>query len=113
MTDITTGRVRLRDIKPYDTPDSLDELRGPATGLVQLPIGVRWVPGSRSYDVGREDTGRLVYQAVLAEGLVDEQRRLLNRDRLLELWPILNLDKRIVQMWEGRFPELRGRARQW
>ncbi|WP_136314198.1 transcriptional regulator [Actinomyces procaprae] len=113
MADIATGRVRFRDVEPYDVPDSLDELRGPATGPVQLPAGVRWVSGDRTYDVGREYTGRLVYQAVLAEGLVDEQRRFLNRGRTIELWPVLNLDKRIVQLWEGRFPELHGRARQW
>lgn len=110
MTDSTTGRVRFRDLKPYDAPTSLDELTGPASGVVQLPIRVLWVPGERRFDVGRDDTGRVVYQAVLAEGVVDDQREFLNRDRLIELWPTLSLDQRVVQLWEGRFPELRGLA---
>jgi len=108
MAEPTGPRVRFRDIKPYDAPVSLDELQGPASGTVTLPLRLRWVPGARSYDVGEAGGARVVYQAVLAEGTVDDQRRYLNRDRLIDLWPVLNLDQRVVGLWEGRFRELRG-----
>ena len=110
MTEAIPARVRFRDIKPYDAPESLDELHGPAAGTVTLPLRVRWVPGSRAYDVGEIGGARVVYQAVLAEGTVEDQRRYLNRGRLIELWPDLHLDQRVVDLWEGRFPELRGRS---
>ena len=49
----------------------------------------------------------MAYQALLAEGIADEQRRLMNRDRLIETWPILNMDPHVRVLWEGRFPQLR------
>lgn len=110
MTETTASHVRFRDIKPYDAPASLDELRGPAAGTVTLPLRVRWVPGDRTYDVGNEPQAQIIYQAVLAEGTVEDQRRFLNRSRLIELWSSLNLDQRVVRLWEGRFPQLRGLA---
>ncbi|MDR1450448.1 MAG: transcriptional regulator [Propionibacteriaceae bacterium] len=110
MTETAAARVRFRDLKPYDAPASLDELRGPATGMVTLPLRLRWVPGERTYDVGETGGARVVYQAVLAEGAVADQRRFLNRERLIGLWPDLNLDQRVVRLWEGRFPQLRGLA---
>lgn len=103
-------RVRFRDIKPYAAPDSLDELRGPSSGVIRLPHHIRWAPGERSYDVGSFPDAQVVYQAVLAEGTVAEQRQLLNASRLIEIWPRLNLDQRVVELWEGRFPQLHGLA---
>ena len=107
MTEHTAERVRFRDIKPVEAPTTLDELIGPAAGEVTLPLRVRWAPGARTYDVARDPQAQIVYQAVLAEGTVDDQRRFINRNRLVALWPTLNLDQRIVTLWEGRFPELR------
>ena len=52
----------------------------------------------------------MAYQALLTEGRVAEQGRLLNRDRLIELWPVINLDQRVRDLWETRFPELRVRT---
>ena len=59
-----------------------------------------------------DDAGgrRMAYQALLTEGRVAEQERLLNRDRLIELWPVINLDQRVRDLWETRFPELRVRT---
>ena len=51
----------------------------------------------------------MAYQALLTEGRVAEQERLLNRDLLIELWPVINLDQRVRDLWETRFPELRVR----
>lgn len=101
-------RVRFREIKPYAVVESLQELQGPATGQVTLPLTIRWVPGDRTYDVGDIGEALVVYQAVLAEGKVEDIRRFLNAGRLIELWPEMMLDQRIVKLWEGRFSELSG-----
>ncbi|HCN47286.1 MAG TPA: transcriptional regulator [Pseudomonas sp.] len=107
MAEVTAARVRLRDVKPYDAPASLDELCGPYSGLIDLPHSVRWQADRLGVDVSDLGWRRMAYQALLAEGTVDEQRQLMNRDRLVEMWPILNMDPRVRGLWEGRFPRLR------
>lgn len=108
MSGMTGSHVRFRDVKPYEAVSSLDELSGPARGDVTLPLRLRWVPGERTYDVDNDAQAQIVYQAVLAEGTAADQEQFLNRDRLVELWPRLNLDRSVVALWEGRFHELRG-----
>lgn len=107
MSEETAARVRLRDIKPYDAPASLDELCGPYDGTINLPHSVRWQPDRIDVDVSNPGWRRMAYQALLAEGTVDQQRRLMNRDRLIEAWSTLNTDPRVRDLWEGRFPLLR------
>ncbi len=93
MTEATTSRVRFRDIKPYDAPASLDELHGPHDGLIDLPHSVRWQADRLGVDVSNPGWPRTAYQALLAEGTADQQRRLMNRDRLIDTWPILHMDR--------------------
>ena len=108
---MTRVRPRLRDSKPYEAPDSLEELTGPSDGPVTLPLRIRWVPGGRTYDVGNDAQAQVVYQAVLSEGSAADQCTFLNEQRLVGLWPTLNLDQRVVRLWQGRFAELRGLER--
>lgn len=100
-------RVRYRDIKLYDGPESLDELHGPHDGFIDLPHAVRWQPDRLGVDVSNLGWRRMAYQALLAEGIVAEQCRLTNQDRLIETWPILHMDPRVRNLWERRFPQLR------
>lgn len=44
-------RVFFRDVKPYEVPDSLDPLHGPAGGVVQLSHSVLWAPGGGRVDL--------------------------------------------------------------
>ena len=110
MTEGAVPRVRFRDVKPYDVPMSLDELRGPYDGLIDLPHTVRWQADRLALNVSVAGWRRMAYQALLAEGTADEQRRLMNRARLVEIWPVLNMDPRVRDLWEGRFAELRATA---
>lgn len=100
-------RVRFRDLKPYEVVASLDDLHGPAEGTIHLPIWVRWLDDG---DIDVTDLGgaRLAYQALLAEGTDEIQAQLMNKTILLRLWPQLSLDSRVRDLWEERFPELRG-----
>ena len=106
----TEGRVYFRDIKPYAVVDSLDQLHGPAGGVVELSHWVLWAPGGGRVDLGQPGGVGLAYRAVLSEGTVEDLVRVLNRDRLIAAWPDLMLPRRVRDMWESRFPELRSAA---
>lgn len=103
-------RMFIRDVKPYEVPESLDDLRGPSGGVVELPHTLLWAPGDGRIDLDEKGGVGLVYRAVVAEGAVADQAAILNRDRLVEVWPELLLPRRARELWETRFPRLRDRA---
>lgn len=110
----TTGqdRVFIRDTKPYAMPDRLEDLQGPASGIVTIPKSIFWAPGDNTFNL--DDAGAsIVYRAALAEGTVADQTKYVNRERLIELWPQLMLPKRVWDMWEDRFPELTHTPPSW
>ena len=108
---MTEQRVRFRDVKPYEIVDSLDELRGPAEGLVILPVTVYWSGPFDTFDVADRDERVLVYSAALSNGQRDDIARFVNRDLLIQESPFLTIDSRVVYLWAGRFPELAARGR--
>lgn len=99
-------RVRFRDVRPYEIVDSLDELEGPAAGTVALPVDVYWSGLRDTFDVGDARQRRVVYQAALSNGRREQIAEFVNRDLLVQTWPLLALDARVVELWAGRFPEL-------
>ncbi|MFG3282470.1 hypothetical protein [Streptomyces sp. NPDC048111] len=94
-------------------PGSLDELRGPVHGVVELPLTVAW-SGLRSFDLDRPRLRMGLYRTVLSEGMREDLCRFLDADLLIELWPTLRtlIGTAVRDAWEGAFPELReaGRA---
>lgn len=104
---LSRRRVFFRDVKPYAVPETLDDLKGPPSGVVDLPHSVLWAPGGGRVDLDAEGGAGLVYRAVLAEGTVADQVAVVNRDRLTTMWPELLLPRRVRELWEDRFPELR------
>ena len=103
-------RVFLRDVKPYEVPESLDQLHGPAHGVVVLRHSVLWSPGGGEVDLDEPGGVNLAYRAVIAEGKVEDQIQVLNRRKLIEVWGELLLPRRTRLMWEQRFPELKTTA---
>lgn len=101
-----TSHVRFRDVKPYETVDSLVDLQGPAHGTVTLPLRVFWSGERRSFDLDDASQRAQVYRAVLSNGRREHLIAFLHRDRLVEDWPGLALDSRIVDLWVSRHPEL-------
>ncbi|MFE6627610.1 MULTISPECIES: hypothetical protein [Streptomyces] len=93
-------------------PKSLDELRGPTHGVVDLPPHVAW-SGMTSYDLGKPRQRMGLYRTVLHEGLDDDLPRYLNQDLLLELWPVLRtlVGRSVRAVWEDAFPQLASRTR--
>ncbi|MFD9099144.1 hypothetical protein [Streptomyces collinus] len=93
-------------------PQSLDELRGPIEGVVELPLHVAW-SGMTSYDLGKPRQCMGLYRTVLHEGLRDDLPRFLNRDLLLQMWPVLRtlVGRTVRSVWEEAFPQLAARTR--
>lgn len=102
---VESARVFYRDIKPYETPDALEALSGPAAGPLRLPTNVYWGPWG-TVDLGISSDVLKAYQAVLREGRASDQVELLNRELLARVWPDLMLPARVRELWEARFPEL-------
>ena len=107
---MTDDRVFFRDIKPYDVPESLDDLRGPDGGVITLPSGVHRGPGEAAVDLDEDGGTVFAYKLLLEEGMVGDLCRLVHRDRLTRVWGELRLPVRARELWEGRFPELASRS---
>lgn len=84
-------------------PSSLDDLRGPATGTVILPIHVAW-SGRREYDVGDERQRLVLYALLLAEAQREDLQRFLHREALVSMWPRLRrlLGPHTRRAWEQK-----------
>jgi hypothetical protein len=92
--------------KPVVLPDSLDDLRGPISGVVHLPRHLKW-SGSTRYDL--DAAGRIMdmYRTVLNEATTaDDLGAFLDRVVLLDLWSSMWLPDPVRQAWENRFPVL-------
>ena len=86
-----------------DLPASLDELQGPLSGSVGLPLWIFWSgsdPGSVRWDLGDADARRSLYEIVLQEGGLDDARRLINGAELVRIWDRLYLPPWIRKAWE-------------
>ncbi len=99
------GGLLYKDVVPYDAPASLASLRGPATGVVELPVTVHWGP-QRGWDVSVPGQAVFAYQQLVREGTPEVQEALLDAGLLRSLWPRLILPERCRALWEARFPEL-------
>ncbi|MFI6475468.1 hypothetical protein ACIBL5_35135 [Streptomyces sp. NPDC050516] len=93
-------------------PESLDDLHGPAQGVVELPLHIAW-SGMTSYDMRNPRQRMGLYRTVLHEGLREDLPRYLNHDLLLQLWPVLRtlVGRTVRTVWEDAFPQLASCAR--
>jgi len=97
--DSRPGRVTM-------VTDSLDELRGPERGVVELPNRLLWRP-NRVVDLDDAWSREWAYAAILREAAtVDDLRQWVNANVLRRLWPGLNLPRGVRDTWETRHPEL-------
>ncbi len=88
-------------------PSSLDDLRGPASGIVELPVRLYW-SGSRQFDLADPHQVAGMCEAVLdAAVTIDDVARYLNADLLARVWPVLGMSRVNRDAWESRFPVLR------
>jgi hypothetical protein len=106
-----TGRWQAspRALRPVIVPASLDELRGPGSGVIELPVHLYW-SGSRQFDVSDPHQAAAMCDAILdAAATTDVLARYLNADVLIQAWPVLGMNRVKRDAWERQFPVLRRR----
>ena len=119
MTPVTTATEPVLTTTPTPAPyqarpgrsvlvaGDLAELRGPVSGLVELPLWLFWCP-DRRFDLDDPAMLRWMYQTVLREASRPaDLAAYLNGDTLIAVWPELFLPKDVRQAWEERYPALR------
>ncbi len=95
-------------LRPVVMPETLDDLHGPASGTVELPVCLYWSAGSRTFDLDSRHEAADMYEAVLdvASSRAD-LARYLNAGLLVQVWPVLGMNRAKRAAWENRFPVLR------
>jgi hypothetical protein len=87
-------------------PPSLDLLRGPSGGVVELPADLA-PAGDTTFDLDDPAQRYLYHMTVLTSAVSSEQcTRWLNRDLLLSDWNLLRLPGGLRSAWAERFQEL-------
>jgi hypothetical protein len=87
---------------------SLEDLRGPTEGNVDLPIWLYWSSPDHTFSLADLDMRRWVYQIVLREaGRPEDLIAYLDADMLIALWPDLFLPKSVRRAWEDQHSSLR------
>jgi len=104
------GRFAARPGRAALVAGDLDELRGPVSGVAELPIWLFWCP-DRTFDLDDPGMLRWMYQNVLREAVrTEDLTAYLNGGKLVEVWPDLVLPRGVRQAWEDRHPVLRARS---
>ncbi len=70
-----------------------------ATGVVELPLHIRWSGPLRLYDLADRQERARVYEQVLREGNEDDVRRFIRSDELIDLWDELVLPRNVRNAW--------------
>jgi len=85
-------------------PARIEELRGPARGVVSLPRHLA-MPGMRECDVTDPATRRSMYGIMLTQGQRNDIARFLNAAYLREDWPLIagGLEPGLRSACERRF----------
>jgi hypothetical protein len=82
------GNVLARRGLAARIPERLDELRGPALGVVVLPMHLTWY-GMREFDVADGYWRLRLYTIVLSQGKRNDIARFLHPGLLRQDWPQL------------------------
>jgi prevent-host-death family protein len=87
---------------------SLSDLRGPVSGVVELPLRLFWSAPDRTFDLAKPSMVKALYEIVLREATRQEDlATYLNDEMLKAVWPELFLPKGVRHAWEERYPALR------
>ncbi|MFI5888207.1 hypothetical protein [Streptomyces sp. NPDC051554] len=99
--------VVLRERCRRRLPTNLEELAGPGDGTVDLSLHVVW-SGRSSFPPEYPKARMSLYRTVLAEGQREDVLSFLDRDLLVEQWPVLRrlVSRFLREVWEDAFPEL-------
>jgi len=99
---------QARPGRPALVAGSLAGLRGPAHGIVELPLRLFWSAPGHAFDLDQPSMVQAMYEAVLREASrPDDLTSYLNGEVLAAVWPELYLPKGLRRAWEDRHPALR------
>jgi hypothetical protein len=103
-------RILYEDGRPYTVPESLEELTGPTSGVVELPLRLDWSEQGR-YDLSDPRQRNLMYEVVIRESMrVEDLRTYLDGRTLRRVWRQLWLPRKVRGLWESRFTDLASAA---
>ncbi len=81
-------------------PDDLEDVDvEKASGVVELPVHIRWSGPPRRYDLSDRQQRARVYEQVLREGNEDDIRRFVRVDDLIDMWDELVLPRHVRRAW--------------
>lgn len=109
MASGTTDQERglYRHTKIYAVPESLDELQGPAGGMMRLPQSIHWArKGGSTVDLATPGGRSIAYGAAMGEGTLDQVCSIVNREHLINEWATIPKAIRMTALWEIRFDDL-------
>jgi hypothetical protein len=90
-------------------PEDLDDPGVPKrTGVITLPVNVRWSGPERAFNLGDPRDRLYVYEQVLREGGEEDVRHIIDLDTLIELWDQLVLPVYVRRRWADWIREHRG-----
>ncbi len=106
---MTVNRLTRATAQVPAVPDDLEagDLEK-ATGVVELPLHIRWSGPARRYDLANRQQRARVYEQVLREGNEDDIRRFIQADELIDLWDELVLPRNVRQAWANWLERYRG-----
>ena len=90
-------------IRDVELPRSLDELRGPTTGVVRLPLRLYWSgpdPEAVEWRVDDDQRRARLYEVLLREGSLDDVRTLIDGAALVQIWDDLYLPPHVRNAWD-------------
>jgi hypothetical protein len=104
LWDMSLAGLLRRGRPASRLPGRIEDLRGPAQGVIVLPRHLAW-PGPRECDVTDASARRSMYGIVLTQGRRNDVARFLNARLLREDWPVIraSLDPRLRRWCERRF----------
>lgn len=86
--------------RPVAIPDDVDDPQVvKASGLVELPLNVRWSAPFPTYDLSDRKDRMRVYEQVLTEGTEDDVRRFIDVSELVRLWDDIVLSPHVGAAW--------------
>ena len=108
MPDAQSAAYQARPGRAALVAASLEDLAGPAHGVVELPLRLFWSAPDRTFDLDRPSMLRALYETVLREASrPDDLTGYLNGEILVAVWADLFLPKGVRRGWEDQHPELR------
>lgn len=105
-TTITRTRARCA-LRPVVVAADLTTLRGPDSGLVELPQRLFWSGPGRVFNLSDPDQALEMYEAVFDAARSEaDLAEYVNGGLLARLWPELALAPRVRRAWEAAHPFL-------